>query len=212
MNGICTTPLTRFPSRKAFSASGESLKSADEHLTRLKTEFLRCIDDLKSKRKEIALLKEQLLARTEDIEQLKADENRNLIELASNREKIDRLESKLKMAESQRHTNVNNSEALPNNRNDLLEQQLERMQEENNELRKKFGRLSKSSDKKDSQSEVDELKQVVLSLQKAKELTESKCIELTKTLNSLRADYEERMNDLDRIEKGLNLISERNLK
>lgn len=55
--------------------------------------------DQRTKRQEITMLKEQLAKQTTEIDRIRADENRALIEISTSREKMERLENKLKMAE-----------------------------------------------------------------------------------------------------------------
>lgn len=70
-----------------------------DRLTRLKQEFNRCVADLKSKRAEITALKEQIILKNRQIEQLKTDENRALVECSMSKENAERLSNRLKSVE-----------------------------------------------------------------------------------------------------------------
>lgn len=106
-NGFTETPLSRNANTKLMqkrvgmvaASTSTPLVIVEDRLIRLKQEFNRCMTDQKTKRQEIALLKEQLAIQTAEIDRLRTDENRALIEINTNREKLERLENKLKMAE-----------------------------------------------------------------------------------------------------------------
>lgn len=181
-DGLCSTPLTRFPSRKSQSARSEPLRSADDHLTRLKQEFGRCLEDLKSKRQEILSLNEQIRSQFAEIERLKMDENRNLIELNTCRERIERLESKLKLAESglRRTSGQFNSNGSDDVQEELqqrvlgLEQKLEDAHRLNTDLQEKASEWEcERSEFEETKAQLNELQQRLWKMEMEKENLES---------------------------------------
>lgn len=191
-NGICSTPLTRFPSRKTFSARNEPLGTAEDHLIRLKQEFNRCLDDLKSKRQEILSLKQQISSQTNEIERLKMDENRNLIELTTCRERIDRLESKLKFAENELRRNsgkynTDDELAISNQQMLELEHKLEEAQRTNQHLQDKLNEIeNENGNYRELVDQLNELKLKYNQLKNYKDQRPSSSDELQKEISNLK--------------------------
>lgn len=73
----------------------------EDRLQRLKQELNRCLVDQREKRMEILQLKEQLILKDNQIEQLKIDENAALVGRNTSKETAERMAAKLKLAESE---------------------------------------------------------------------------------------------------------------
>lgn len=99
MNGLLETPLIRKAVSQPRLAISSTPMIVEERLALLKQEFNRCVADLKSKRNEIDKLKTELAAKNQQIGQLRADENQQLIELTMSRENAERLAIRLKNME-----------------------------------------------------------------------------------------------------------------
>lgn len=101
-NGLAETPLSRnFNTKTAAASTNTPLVVIEDRLTRFKQEFNRRMSDQRAKQQEIAMLKEQLDRQMIEIDRMRSDENRALIEVNTSREKIERLENKLKIAETE---------------------------------------------------------------------------------------------------------------
>lgn len=102
-NGIVDTPTIR----KAVShprlgmAVSSTPRIVDDRVKQLKIEFGRCVAERKTMRHEIAALKNDIAEKSQQIEQLKADENQALIELTMSKENSERLTVRLKNVEKE---------------------------------------------------------------------------------------------------------------
>lgn len=176
-NGLTETPLQRNTNTKLMqkrigmgaTSTSTPLVIVEERLIRFKQEFNRCMTDQKTKRQEIAVLKEQLAMQTTEIERLRTDENRALIEINTSREKIERLANKLKMTElelndlrSSAATNTADAHNTSRRQSDTtrfdeLERQLHLLQKENENFRQNCDHLHATiKELEDERDRVDE--------------------------------------------------------
>lgn len=120
-NGITDTPIIRKAISQPRLAVSSTPMVVEDRLNMLKTEFNRVVKDQRAKRQEILALKdelsaknqqieqlkahniqalqEELSAKTQQIDRLKADENQALIELTMSKETAERLAIRLKNLE-----------------------------------------------------------------------------------------------------------------
>lgn len=147
------TGRPRDPLRKCTIAGNSSTPIVvEDRLQRFKQEFNRCLADQREKRLEILQLKEQLSARNDEIQQLKVDENKALVEWNTHKETSERLTNKLKTAESELAALRRRSPSHTRSLNDIsrksqgvdhssvasppMQKQLEEMTTRNDELQK----------------------------------------------------------------------------
>lgn len=169
LNGIQHSPLSHKPSsnllhkRLALGISSSTPIIVEDQLIRLKQEFNRCLTDQKSKRQEILALKTQLSSQTKEVDRLKADENQALIDLNINKEKTERLENKLKMAERQlfelKKLNSSNGgqSQFTTTQAEHIEEQVIELQKENEMFRQNCDHLHKTvKELEDERDKIDE--------------------------------------------------------
>lgn len=153
---ITETPvIRRQPSNHLLKAATEFTSSTPmmvgDRLTRLKQEFNRCVADLKEKRAEITALTEQIIAKNRQIEQLKTDENRALIESTMAKENAERLSNRLKVVEcelieSRRGAPIANASGITGDPAAVDDQTklITKLEEENANFRKNFDHLNET--------------------------------------------------------------------
>lgn len=149
-NGITETPLIR----KAVSYPKLAISSTpllvEDRLTRLKQEFNRCVADQRAKRMEILALKEELSAKNQQINQLKADENHALIELTMSKENAERLAIRLKNMEREleecKRSNPENQDITPNTSDENIEltNRLHKLEQDNENFRTNCNHLNET--------------------------------------------------------------------
>lgn len=148
-NGIVETPLIRKAvSQPRLAMSSSTPMLAQERLMIQKMEFNRCLADLKSKQKENQTLKEELTAKSLQIERLKADENQALIELTMSKENAERLAIRLQNLErglegNQRNTASCNDKQPIKSDNELLNK-LHQLESENKNFRSNCNHLNET--------------------------------------------------------------------
>lgn len=134
------------------------------------------MNDLKSKRQEITAVRDQLASKVNEIERMRAEENRNLIELNTNRERIDRLESKLKLAETElrRISGKSDSNEQKNGaQTSVLEEKLSEQVKANEELQSKVSELTLARDEfEDMKRRCQEMEQRCRHLEEEKVMLE----------------------------------------
>lgn len=154
---ITETPvIRRHPSNHLLKAATEFTSSTPmmvgDRLTRLKQEFNRCVNDLKEKRAEITALKEQIIAKNRQIEQLKTDENRALIESTMAKENAERLTHRLKVVESElteskKRAPSSTTTGVTDEDPEAIDEQsklITKLEEENANFRKNFDHLNET--------------------------------------------------------------------
>lgn len=193
-NGITETPLIRKavgqPPRHAVSSTPLLV---EDRLTRLKQEFNRCVADQRAKRMEITALKEELNAKNEQIDRLKADENHALIELTMSKENAERLAIRLKnmereMEEFKKNTNSENGMTAPAISDDdaNLVNRLRSLEQENDNFRLSCNHLNETirglEDERDSIEHKyrDACKDIAELQHKLSNLESSSCLECEK--------------------------------
>lgn len=170
LDAITETPMIRKPpssllkGRLGFASSTPSI--VGDRLKRLKQEFNRCVADLKAKRHEIVLLNEQIKTKNQQIEQIKADENRVLIENSLNKEKLDRLTNRLQsleweLKESKRnnefHAKFNTIQDENHKNIDELFNQNKKLETENENFRKNCDHLNETiKELEDERDKIEE--------------------------------------------------------
>lgn len=144
---ITETPVIRKPSNNLLRSDGLFASSTPmivgDRLIRLKHELNRCVADLKEKRSEITALKEQIIAKNRQIEQLKIEENRALIDCTVSKESAERLSNRLKAVESEFNEFRKHSPNIGSTaESDEQSKVLTKLEEENANFRKNFDLLT----------------------------------------------------------------------
>lgn len=169
-NGITDTPIIRKAISQPRLAVSSTPMVVEDRLNMLKTEFNRVVKDQRAKRQEILALKdelsaknqqieqlkalniqalqEELSAKTQQIDRLKADENQALIELTMSKETAERLAIRLKNLE--RELEDWKSKYSPNNENQIVKEdsellhKLRELEQENQNFRLNCNHLNET--------------------------------------------------------------------
>lgn len=177
-NGIVETPLIRKSvSQPKLAVSSSTPMLAQERLMIQKMEFNRCVAELKSKRKEIQALKEELTAKNLQIERFKGDENQALIELTMSKENAERLTIRLKNLERELEecrTNIS-----PRTYNDERP-----MKDDNNEQLNRLHQLELEN--KNFRSNCNHLNETIRALEDERDSIEEKYREACKDIAELQ--------------------------
>lgn len=154
-NGITDTPMILRAANNILksypSISSSTPLVVEDQMNRMKQEFNRCVADQKVKRHEITSLKEKLAQKDHEIESLKADENRALIESNIAKEKADRLANRLKSLErdyeqlKEMHPDsIKNQNLISNRQIDELRNQIQKLEKENDNFRTNCDHLNQT--------------------------------------------------------------------
>lgn len=101
-NNFSFSESTKFIHRDPLKNKNSSTPIAPEaRLARVKDELCRSLNNIKNKREEIRICEQQLREKDEEIKQLKADENKALVQMNQFRDESIRLESKVKILENE---------------------------------------------------------------------------------------------------------------
>lgn len=146
-SNITETPVIRKPSNNLLKSDGLFASSTPmivgDRLIRLKQELNRCVAELKENRREITTLKEQIIAKNRQIEQLKTDENRALVDCTVSKESAERLSNRLKTVEWEFEEFKKHSPNIGlTAESDEQSKVLTKLEEENANFRKNFDLLT----------------------------------------------------------------------
>lgn len=148
-NNFSFSESTKFIHRDPLKNKNSSTPIAPEaRLARVKDELCKSLNNIKNKREEIRICEQQLREKDEEIKQLKADENKALVQMNQFRDESIRLESKVKILENElekvrlesaTHSCVTNE--VYEGKIKALQQQKEALEAELDSIKKDYERL-----------------------------------------------------------------------
>ncbi|XP_031635951.1 putative leucine-rich repeat-containing protein DDB_G0290503 [Contarinia nasturtii] len=173
-NGIMDTPMIRKAVSHPRLAMSSTPLLVGDRITRLKLEFNRCVTDQKAKRQEILALKEELMEKNREIDRIKADENRVLIELNINKEENERFRIRLKNTERE----------LDEYKNKMMSGSQENTPKDESELLNRLHKLER--DNENFRSNCNHLNETIRALEDERDHTEEKYREACKDIAELQ--------------------------
>lgn len=102
VNNASFAEMTKFVHRDPLKATNSSTPMSPEvRLVKVKEELCKSLNNIKMKREEIKILEQQVAEKDKEIQELRRDESKNLIELNKYRDEVMRLEGKISLIQSE---------------------------------------------------------------------------------------------------------------
>lgn len=186
-NNASFAEVSKFIHRDPLKAANSSTPMSPEvRLSKVKEELCKSLNNIKMKREEIKILEKQLAEKDKEIQELRHDESKNLVELNKYRDEVMRLEGKISVLQSELAKNDGKASQ------DQLQNELISKTAECDELRLEMEKLCLSDNEKNEKLllENEELRNELSDLRK--KLNESlspksclKCEEYLTKINKL---------------------------
>ncbi|XP_055540888.1 paramyosin [Wyeomyia smithii] len=129
-----------------------NLKNTEEKVTKLKHELLICMNGQKEKRESILRLETDLIARENEIQQLKKDESQALVQMNHYKEEAFRVNAKLKILENEldkfykkEKNSSRHGRRSSVDKQDILEDKIFALQQDKIQLEEKISELEKTN-------------------------------------------------------------------
>jgi asterless protein len=158
-NNASYAEASRFIHRDPLKAANSSTPMSPEvRLSKVKEELCKSLSNIKMKREQIKILEQQVAEKDKEIQEMKRDESKNLVELNKYRDEVVRLESKISVLQSE----------MAKNDGKAIQNELVSKKTECDELRLEMEKLCLSDNEKNEKllSENEELKNELSELRK----------------------------------------------
>ena len=133
-NNQSFTEMSKFLHRDPLKNINSTPMTPEARMNKVKEELCRSINSIKRKREEIKILEMQLAEKDKEIEELKKDESKTLIELNKYREDAFRFETKFNSVQKELNE-LRAPDNLSSKEQDEIYKELERKTQECDELR-----------------------------------------------------------------------------
>lgn len=189
-NNASFAEVTKFIHRDPLKTANMSTPMSPEvRLTRMKEELCKSLSNIKMKREEIKILEQQVVEKDKEIQELRRDESKNLVELNKYRDEVMRLEGKISALQSE--MGKNDSKVVQ----ESLKSELVSKKAECDELRSEMEKLCLSDNEKNEKLllENEELRNELSDLRKKLNVSQSpktclKCEEYLTKINKIELD------------------------
>lgn len=198
-NNASFAEVSKFVHRDPLKAANSSTPMSPEvRLSKVKEELCKSLNSIKLKRAEIKILERQLAEKDKEIEELRRDESKNLLELNKYRDDIMRLEGKISVLQSEAakneyksiHEELKNELVSKNVECDELRLAMEKLCLSDSEKNEK---LSKENEQ--LRNELSDLRKKLLENCSPKDCP--KCEEYSNRINKMDLDAVQHQNSID---------------